>query len=113
MAEYPQSAFVLSGAIPHQSKDEGFASSLKVTALSLFAAFIAAAILCFLYKTCLADCYTQYRTTGLSSTSSSGFGRTSEASTAVPRTASEVSIPLGDRSATPSSCLPTSGISSI
>ncbi|AFN80559.1 movement protein [Digitaria ciliaris striate mosaic virus] len=96
MAEYPQSALIVSGAIPRRSQDESFASSLKVTALSLFAAFIAACVLSFIYKTCIADFITQFRLSGLSSsTFNSGFGRTGEVPPAVPtRPECEVSIPV-------------------
>nr|AFN80575.1 movement protein [Paspalum striate mosaic virus] len=101
MAEYPQSAFIVSGAVPRRSQDESFASSLKVTALSLFAAFIAACVLSFIYKTCIAEFITQFRLSGLSSVTSSGFGRTGEVPPAVPRTASEVSIPVREAVSAP------------
>nr|AFN80607.1 movement protein [Paspalum striate mosaic virus] len=102
MAEYPQSALIVSGAIPRRSQDESFASSLKVTALSLFAAFIAACVLSFIYKTCIADFITQFRLSGLSSVTSSGFGRTVEVPPAVAtRTASEVSIPVREAVSAP------------
>nr|AFN80651.1 movement protein [Paspalum dilatatum striate mosaic virus] len=110
MAEYPQSALVVSGAIPRRSQDESFASSLKFTALSLFAAFIAACVLSFIYKTCIAEFITQYRLSGLSSVTSSGFGRTVEDPPAVPRTASEVSIPVAVRSGIPPVISGASGI---
>nr|AFN80567.1 movement protein [Digitaria ciliaris striate mosaic virus] len=74
MAEYPQSAFVGGSAILRQGPVDSFASTLKVTALGLFATFIGAAVLSFLYRTCLSDCITQYRLGSWSSTVNSGFG---------------------------------------
>ncbi|AFN80599.1 movement protein [Paspalum striate mosaic virus] len=101
MAEYPQSAFVVTGAIPQRSQDVSFASSLKVTALSLFAAFIAACVLSFIYKTCIADFITQFRISGLSSVTSSGFGRTAEVPPPVHRTGPEISIPVREAVSAP------------
>nr|WOF76326.1 movement protein [Bothriochloa barbinodis associated virus] len=57
-----------------QSQTDGFSSSLKVTALASLACIVGAAVLVFLYKTCLSDCITQYRLASFSSSTFTGFG---------------------------------------
>jgi hypothetical protein len=63
-----------SGSVEQTSPGASFAFPVKVTALVCFAAIVGACILVFLYKTCIADCITQYRLTDYGCHTSAGFG---------------------------------------
>ncbi|WOF76322.1 movement protein [Bothriochloa barbinodis associated virus] len=85
-----------------QSQTDGFGSSLKVTALASLACFVGAAILVFLYKTCLADCITQWRLGSYSSSTFTGFGGGSQLPTHTVRCGSSVTeAPVANRASAP------------
>ncbi|ADN93257.1 movement protein [Digitaria didactyla striate mosaic virus] len=93
------SAYFRSGSVVQNQDGTSFAFPVKVTALVCISSIVAAAILVFLYKTCLQDCITQWRLTTYGSHFSSGFGGTHLVTSGQPESNHTPIVSLPDRSA--------------